>query len=107
MSYHFLPLIFITLFNLSYSQNIVTAWHYDKVLMYIHKNIQNYFENEFLETIKEISIKGKKEGDIEITEIKPTSTSLTTADSYGNLNSGLFLYTPNKLNINYDINYRN
>ena len=107
MSYHFLPLIFITLFNLSYSQNIVTAWHYDKVLMYIHKNIQNYFENEFLETIKEISIKGKKEGDIEITEIKPTSTSLTTADSYGNLNSGLFLYTPNKLNINYDINYKN
>lgn len=105
MSHNFLLIILFTLLSLSCTQNIITAWHYDKVLMYIYKNIQNYFQEDLLEFIKEIKIEPKEEGDIKILEIKPTSVSLTTIDSYGNLNSCLFLFTPYKLNLNFDVKY--
>ncbi len=105
MSYHFLLIILFSLFSISYTQNIITSWHYDKVLMYIYKNIQNYIEEDLFELIKNITIKPKEEGDIKILEIKPTSTSLTTPDSYANLNSGLFLFTPYKFSLNFDLKY--
>jgi len=105
MSYQFLLIILFSLFSISFTQNIITSWHYDKVLMYIYKNIQNYIGEDLLELIKQIKIEPKEEGDIKILEIKPTSTSLTTPDSYGNLNSGLFLFTPYKLSLNFDSKY--
>ncbi len=105
MSYQFLLIILFSLFSISFTQNIITSWHYDKVLMYIYKNIQNYIEEDLFELIKNITIKPKEEGDIKILEIKPTSTSLTTPDSYANLNSGLFLFTQYKLSLNFYSKY--
>ncbi len=71
----------------------------------MYKNIQNYIEGYFLELIKEIKNEPKEEGDIKLLEIKPNSTSLTTSDPYGNLNSGLFLFTQYKLSLNFYSKY--
>ena len=97
--------IFIILANLniSLSQNIITSWHYDKVQMYDIQKVGSILSSQIKQKV--ISLPEFTEDSITITNLKISDVQQSLYDSYLNLNSGLLLFTPNKVTIGFTFSY--
>ena len=96
-------LIFSLLFSLYISQNIITSWNYDKVAMYDLQKI-NTFLISFTETPFDIPISITNDT-LTIENIKLTQIQTNLYDSLINYNTGLLLFTPNKITLCFDFSY--
>lgn len=96
-------LIFSLLFSLYISQNIITSWNYDKVSMYDLQKI-NTLLTSFTETPFDIPISITNDT-LTIENIKLTQIQTNLYDSLINYNTGLLLFTPNKITLCFDFSY--
>ena len=97
--------IFILLANLniSLSQNIITSWHYDKVQMYDIQKVGTILSSQIKQKVT--SLPDFTEDSIKITNLTISDVQQSLYDSYLNLNSGLLLFTPNKVTIGFTFSY--
>ena len=97
--------IFILLSNLniSFSQNIITSWHYDKVQMYDIQKIGSIISSQIKQKVN--SLPDFTEDSIKVTNLTISEVQQSLYDSYLNLNSGLLLFTPNKVIIGFTFSY--
>ena len=96
-------ILILSLFNLSICQNIITSWHYDKVQMYEMQKIGNILSTQIKE--KTTSLPDFTEDSIAITKLTLTEVQQSLYDSYLNFNSGLLLFTPNKVSLSFNFSY--
>ena len=89
--------------NISLSQNIITSWHYDKVQMYDIQKVGSILSSQIKQKVT--SLPNFTEDSIEITNLKISDVQQSLYDSYLNLNSGLLLFTPNKVTIGFTFSY--
>ena len=107
--FDFMVLIFINIFlilsffKLSLFQNIITSWHYDKVQMYEMQKIGTILSTQIKE--KATSLPDFSQDSITITKLKLTDVQQSLYDSYLNFNSGLLLFTPNKVSLSFNFSY--
>ena len=104
MSYHLIFVVLASILSIIHGQNIVTSYSYDKINTYTYEYIQNYLNSDFLTAIKPID--DIKQDTLTISDIKATSSSSRLAFSYGNMDTGLFLFSPKKLTVTYSFNYK-
>ena len=95
--------LILSFFNLSKCQNIITSWHYDKVQMYEMQKIGTILSTQIKE--KTTSLPNFTEDSISITNLKLTEVQQSLYDSYLNFNSGLLLFTPNKVSLSFNFSY--
>ena len=100
-----ISLLLIILFSLCSSQNIITSWNYDKVAMYDIQKINTYLQTEFspnnpFELSNEIS-----SHNIIVKNISLVGVQTSLYDSFLNYNNGIFLFTPNKITLNFNFSY--
>ena len=95
--------IFSLLFSIYISQNIITSWNYDKVAMYDMQRIKTFLTSAF-ETPFDIYISIAKDTLI-IDNIKLTQIQTNLYDSLINYNTGLLLFSPNKMTIYFNFSY--
>ena len=95
--------LFLTIINLSISQNIITSWHYDKVQMYELQKISTILSTQLKEKIT--TFEPFKEDSIEISNLKFINVQHSLYDSYLNFNTGLLLFTPNKITLSFNFSY--
>ena len=95
----------LTLFSiitLSFSQNIISSWHYDKVQMYDIQKIGNALQTQ----LKEVkNLPEFTEDSIKISNLVITDVQISLYDSYLNFNTGLFLFNPNKITLSFNFSY--
>ena len=96
-------LIFFLFFSIYFSQNIITSWNYDKVAMYDLQKI-NTFLSSFTEKPFDIPITIKNDT-LTIDNIKLTQIQPNLYDSLINYNTGLLLFSPNKITFCFDFSY--
>lgn len=94
--------IFISL-NIVVSQNIITSWHYDKVQIYELQKIGTILSTQIKEKVT--SLPDFTEDSIKITNLKISSIQQSLYDSYLNFNTGLLLFTPNKVTLSFTFSY--
>ena len=94
--------IFITL-NLIMCQNIITSWHYDKVQMYELQKIGSILSTQIKEKVTYLP--DFTEDSIKIINLKISSVQQSLYDSYLNFNTGLLLFTPNKVTLSFTFSY--
>ena len=99
----FIIIISLLLFSLSLSQNIITSWNYDKVSMYDIQKV-NTFLTSFLQEPLDIPIEIKNDT-LSIEKIKLISIQTNLYDSLINYNTGLLLFTPNKVTLCFNFSY--
>lgn len=104
MSYHLIFVALASILSIINGQNIVTSYSYDKINTYTYEYIQNYLNSDFLTALKQID--DIKQDNLIISDIKATSSSSRLAFSYGNMDIGLFLFSPKKLTVTYSFNYK-
>lgn len=104
MSYHLIFVALASILSIINSQNIVTSYSYDKINTYTYEYIQNNLNSDFLTALKKID--DIKQDTLTISDIKAISSSSRLAFSYGNMDIGLFLFSPKKLTITYSFNYK-
>ena len=97
--------IFLSLISLYISQNIITSWNYDKVAMYDIQKINNFLKS-FAETPLEIPYTFTN-NTLQINNIKLIQITTNLYDSLMNYNSELFLFSPNKISLNFNFTYTN
>ena len=95
--------LIISILNLSISQNIITSWHYDKVQMYELQKIGSILTTQIKEKVT--SLPDFTEDNISITNLKLTDVQHSLYDSYLNFNTGLLLFTPNKITFSFNFSY--
>ena len=95
--------LILSLLNLSKSQNIITSWNYDKVQMYEMQKIGTILSTQIKE--KTTTLPNFKEDSIDISNLKLTEVQQSLYDSYLNFNSGLLLFTPNKVSLSFNFSY--
>ena len=95
--------LFIAILNLSISQNIITSWHYDKVQMYDLQKVGKILSTQLKEKIT--TLPSFTEDSINISNLKFLEVQHSLYDSYLNFNSGLFLFTPNKVTLSFNFTY--
>ena len=95
--------LILSMFNLSINQNIITSWHYDKVQMYEMQKLGTILSTQIKE--KTTSLPDFTEDSISITNLKLTEVQQSLYDSYLNFNSGLLLFTPNKVSLSFNFSY--
>ena len=103
MSYQFLLIILFSLFSISFTQNIITSWHYDKVQMYELQKIGNILSTQIKEKVT--TLPDFTEDSIRITNLKLSDVQQSLYDSYLNFNTGLLLFTPNKVTLSFTFSY--
>ena len=96
-------LFIILSFNYISSQNIITSWHYDKVQMYEIESIDTILSEL---DISKINFESITQGSIEITNIQLTSLQHSLYDSYLNFKTGFLLFSPDKISLNFDFDYK-
>ena len=96
--------LLLIFFTLTFGQNIITSWNYDKVAMYdiqkINKFLLSEFGNKPFELPNIISW-----NNIIIKNITLIDIEANLYDSFLNYNNGLFLFTPNKLTLYFNFSY--
>ena len=95
--------IIISILYLSKSQNIITSWHYDKVQMYDIQKIGTFLSTQIMEkvtTLPDFTVDS-----IKISNLKITGVQQSLYDSYLNFNTGLLLFTPNKVTLSFNFSY--
>ena len=97
--------LFILLFSLFFSQNIISSWNYDKVTMYDIQKINKFLLTELVGLCKDIPNKIPLVHNIEVKNIKLIDVETNLYDSYFNYNNGLFLLTPNKVTLYFNFSY--
>jgi len=96
--------IFLFIFVISYQQNIITSWNYDKVLMYIINDFQVFINNQLNnETIIVKDISGEN---YTLTNITKNLISCSLYDSYGDLINNKYLLGDYKVTFNYNFTYK-
>ena len=95
--------LFLAILNLSISQNIITSWHYDKVQMYDLQKIGTIISTQLKEKIS--TFDPFKVDDIEISDLQFVEVQHSLYDSYLNFNTGLLLFTPNKVTLSFNFTY--
>ena len=95
--------LILSFFKLSLFQNIITSWHYDKVQMYEMQKIGTILSTQIKE--KATSLPDFSQDSITITKLKLTDVQQSLYDSYLNFNSGLLLFTPNKVSLSFNFSY--
>ena len=96
-------IIIISILYLSKSQNIITSWHYDKVQMYDIQKIGSILSTQIIEKVT--SLPDFTEDSIKISNLKITDVQQSLYDSYLNFNTGLLLFTPNKVTLSFNFTY--
>jgi len=96
-------IMFLIILGLSYHQNIITSWNYDKVIMYIINDFQVYINNEL--NNKTIDIKDISESNFKLTNIKKNVISCSLYDSYGDLINDKYLLGIYKITFNYNFTF--
>lgn len=96
-------LVLSLLFSLTISQNIITSWNYDKVSMYDIQKV-NTFLTSFPEKPFDIPIEIKNDT-LSIENIKLVSIQTNLYDSLINYNTGLLLFTPDKVTLCFNFSY--
>ena len=91
------------LFSLTISQNIITSWNYDKVSMYDIQKV-NTFLTSFLKNPLNIPIEIKNDT-LSIENIKLISIQTNLYDSLINYDTGLLLFTPDKVTLCFNFSY--
>ena len=94
--------IFPILFSLYISQNIITSWTYDKVVMYDIQKLNKYLTEKFQTLDIPITINNDT---LKIENIKLVQIQTNLYDSLINYNTGLLLLTPNKITLNFNFSY--
>ena len=95
--------IFIFILVITYQQNIITSWNYDKVLMYIINDFQVFINNQLnKETILVEDIPGEN---YTLTNITKNLISCSLYDSYGDLINDKYLLGDYKVTFNYNFTY--
>ena len=89
--------------NVSISQNIITSWHYDKVQMYDMQKIGTILSTQIKEKVS--TLPDFTEEDIKISNLKLSAIQQSLYDSYLNFNTGLLLFTPNKVTLSFNFTY--
>ena len=95
--------LFLSLFSLFLSQNIITSWNYDKVAMYDLQKINTFLSKVFttpLDIPYEFSIDSLK-----VDKIKLIKIETNLYDSLINYNTGLLLLAPNKITLSFNFSY--
>ena len=95
--------LFLSLFSLFLSQNIITSWNYDKVAMYDLQKL-NTFLNNFAQNPLDIPIT-LKNNTLTINNIKLIQIDTNLYDSLINYNTGLLLLAPNKITLYFNFSY--
>ena len=95
--------IFTILFFSFVSQNIITSWSYDKVSMYDIQKI-NKFLSSFIKEPIEIPLTIKNDTLI-INNISLIQIQTNLYDSLINYNTGLLLFSPNKITLCFNFSY--
>ena len=95
--------IFTILFFSFVSQNIITSWSYDKVSMYDIQKI-NKFLSSFIKEPIEIPLTIKNDTLI-INNISLIQIQTNLYDSLINYNTGLLLFSPNKITLYFNFSY--
>ena len=95
--------LIVSILNLSISQNIITSWHYDKVQMYELQKIGNILSTQIKEKVT--TLPDFTEDSIRITNLKLSDVQQSLYDSYLNFNTGLLLFTPNKVTLSFTFSY--
>ena len=97
--------LFLSLISLFISQNIITSWNYDKVAMYDIQKI-NTFLKSFVQSPLEIPYTFSNDT-LQINNIKLIQITTNLYDSLINYNTGLLLFSPNKITLNFNFSYTN
>ena len=97
--------LFLSLISLFISQNIITSWNYDKVAMYDVQKI-NTFLKSFVQSPLEIPYTFSNDT-LQINNIKLIQITTNLYDSLINYNTGLLLFSPNKITLNFNFSYTN
>ena len=95
-------ILFISILNCLYSQNIITSWHYDKVQMYELETIGDIFTDD---NFKDVTFDDFTEDSIDIKNLKISSVHHSLYDSYLNFKLGLLLFSPNKISFSFTFEY--
>ena len=97
-------IILFLLFSLFFEQNIITSWNYDKVAMYDIQKINRYISTELVKqhiVIPRLVLVNN----IRVTNVRLIDVQSTLYDSFLNYNSGIFLFTPNKITLYFNFSY--
>lgn len=94
---------FLSLISLSISQNIITSWHYDKVQMYDIQKITKILTTELKSKVT--SLPDFEADSIKISSLLLTDVQVSLYDSYLNYNTGLLLFSPNKVTLSFNFSY--
>ena len=102
IKYTFQILITLSIIIFSFSQNIISSWHYDKVQMYDIQKIGNALQTQLgeVKNLPEFT-----EDSIKISNLIITDVQISLYDSYLNFNTGLFLFNPNKITLSFNFSY--
>ena len=92
------------LFSIYLSQNIITSWNYDKVAMYDMQKINSFLLSEFGNKVYELPNKIIW-NNIHVENLKLINIETSLYDSFLNYNSGLFLFSPNKVTFYFNFSY--
>ena len=96
-------IILLSNLNIYISQNIITSWHYDKVQMYDIQKIGAILSSQIKQKVT--SLPDFTEDSIRITNLKISNVQQSLYDSYLNFNTGLLLFTPNKVTLSFTFSY--
>ena len=92
------------LFSLFFEQNIITSWNYDKVAMYDIQKINAYISTELVK--QDIVIpRLVLVNNIRVTNVRLIDVQSALYDSFLNYNSGIFLFTQNKITLYFNFSY--
>ena len=97
--------IFILLFSIYLSQNIITSWNYDKVQMYDIQKINKFLTTKLVDICYDLPDTIPKLNNIAVTNLKLINVETNLYDSYFNYNNGLFLLTPNKITLYFNFSF--
>ena len=95
--------LIITLINIYLSQNIITSWQYDKVQMYEIQKLSKILTSQIMEKVTDLP--EFTEDTIKISNLKISAPQISLYDSYLNFNTGLLLFTPNKVSLSFTFSY--
>ena len=95
--------LIISFINLSISQNIITSWHYDKVQMYDLQKIGTILSTQIKEKVKKLP--DFTVDTLTISNLTLSDIQQSLYDSYLNFNTGLLLFTPNKVTLSFTFSY--
>ena len=95
--------IFLFILVITYQQNIITSWNYDKVLMYMMNDFQVFINNQL--NNETIIVKEIHEENYTLTNITKNLITCSLYDSYGDLLNDKYLLGDYKITFNYNFTY--